>query len=373
MKNIVLVTWIGGGNFGTALQSFALHKKLELLGYNVSFLLNIPKRYTFKNKIKYLLQIMGFDLKKMKKLILPSHLSVKQQKLADFVSKNYNFCKPINDQSQLKKLIANTDVFVAGSDQIWNTVYKFDPFCFLDFAGDAKRIAYASSIGLQDFPEEHKSEVKRMLSKFSHIGLREDTAVHIVSKLLNRDDIVQVLDPTFFLDSDNWKSIGEDANVEIQLPQTYILCYLIGNNEWYKEQLKDVVAKTGIKNVIIIPSEENALFSIDGAIVYDEAGPLEFVKLIQKATFVCTDSFHATAISINLNVDFVEFIRFKASDKASQNSRIYDVLSHFNMMDRIYNAQDASWRERIDFSVSNNQLEIDREKSLDYLINAIEK
>ena len=373
MKNIVLVTWIGGGNFGTALQSFALHKKLEFLGYNVSFLLDIPKRYTFKNKIKYYLQLIGVDLKKAKKLICLIHLSTKQQKLADFVSKNYNLCRSINDKRQLKKLIADTDVFITGSDQIWNTIYKFNPFYFLDFAEDAKRVAYASSIGLQDFPEEHKPEIKRMLSKFSHIGLREETAVQIVSKLLNRNDILQVLDPTFLLDSNDWKNIGDEANIEIKLPQTYILCYLIGNNEWYKEQLNDVIAKTGIYNVIIIPAEENASFSIDGAIIYDAAGPLEFIKLIQKAAFVCTDSFHATAISINLNVDFVEFIRFNNSDKASQNSRIYDVLSHYNMMDRIYNIEDTSWSEKIEFSVSNKLLETDRKKSLDYLINAIEK
>lgn len=373
MKNIVLVTWIGGGNFGTALQSFALHRKLELLGYKVSFLLNIPKRYTFKNKIKYLLQLIGIDLKKVKKLLFPTHLSAKKQKLADFVSKNYNLCKSINDKRQLKKLIADTDVFITGSDQIWNTVYKFNLFCFLDFAGDAKRIAYASSIGLKDFPEEHKPEVKRMLSKFSHIGLREETAVQIVSKLLNRNDILQVLDPTFLLDSNDWKDIGNEANIEIKLPQTYILCYLIGNNDWYKEQVKDVIARTGINNVIIIPSEENASFSIEGVVSYNAAGPLEFIKLIQKASFVCTDSFHATAISINMNVDFVEFIRFKDSDKASQNSRIYDVLSHYKMMDRIYSVEDSSWSEKIDFSSSNKQLEMDRKKSLDYLINAIEK
>lgn len=372
MKNIVLVTWIGRGNFGTALQSYALHKKLELLGYKASFLLGIPNRDTVKNKIKYLLLSMGIDLRKAKNKIFSLHCSAKQQKMNDFISGNYNFCKPIGNKHQLKKMIADTDVFVSGSDQIWNTTYDFNPFYFLDFAEDAKRIAYASSIGLQDFPEEHKPEVKRMLSKFSHIGLREETAVQIVTKLLNRNDIVQVLDPTFLLDSNDWKNIGNEANVEIKLPQAYILCYLIGNNEWYKRQLNNVIDRTGINNVIIIPSEENASFSIDGALVYDAAGPLEFIKLIEKAAFVCTDSFHATAISINLNVDFVEFMRFKDSDKVSQNSRIYDVLSHYNMMDRIYGEGGTSWSEKMDFSVSNKQLELDRKKSLDYLINAIE-
>lgn len=373
MKNIVLVTWIGSGNYGTTLQSFALHKKIEKLGYNVTFIRGIPSNFTIKNRIKYFLQLLHIDIEKIKRHFNTRNQSVKQQKLSVFIDENYNIYKSIYCKKQLKKLIAKTDVFVTGSDQIWNTVYKFNPNNFLDFAGDAKRIAYASSIGLQDFPEEHKPEVRRMLSKFSHIGLREDSAVKVVSRLLDRNDIIQVLDPTFLLDFNDWNLICNKARIEVLLPKSYILCYLIGNNDRYKEQLKDVIAKTGINNIIIIPAAENATFSIKGATIYDEAGPLEFVRLIQKAAFVCTDSFHATAISINLNIDFVEFIRFENSDKASQNSRIYDVLSHYGLMDRIYKANDESWSKKIDFSNSNIRLSEDRKKSLDYLVNSIEK
>ena len=124
--------------------------------------------------------------------------------------------------------------------------------------------------------------------------------------------------------------------------------------------------------MVIIPAEENSDFSVDGAVLYNAAGPLEFVKLIENAAFVCTDSFHATAISINLNVDFVEFMRFENSDKASQNSRIYDVLTHYGLMDRIYTEDSADWSTAIDFAKPNAQLKTDREKSLDYLTNAIE-
>lgn len=373
MKKIVLVTWIGGGNYGTSLQSFALHRILEMLGYNVSFLSNIPKTFTYKNKIKYLLQLVGINLNGIRQSLLPSRLSLKQQKLKCFISNNYNICKPINDKIELKKLIAETDSFITGSDQIWNTIFGFDSFYFLDFAGDAKRIAYATSIGLRDFPEEHKPEVKRMLSKFSHIGLRENTAVKIVSGLLDRNDVVQVLDPTFLLTSDDWISIAEDANIEIVLPEKYLLCYLIGNNEWYRIQLMDVIERTCINKLIIVPAEENPSFSIDGATIYDAAGPLEFVELIRNASFVCTDSFHATTLAINLNVSFVEFIRFKETDKASQNSRIYDLLSHYDMMNRIYNIDSQQWSKPMVFSFSNKQLDTDRRLSLEYLVNSIEE
>ena len=62
MKNIVLVTWIGGGNYGTSLQSFALHRKLELLGYNVFFLRKFPDTFRFKDKVKCILCKLGIDI-----------------------------------------------------------------------------------------------------------------------------------------------------------------------------------------------------------------------------------------------------------------------------------------------------------------------
>lgn len=66
-------------------------------------------------------------------------------------------------------------------------------------------------------------------------------------------------------------------------------------------------------------------------------------------------------------------MRFSDSDKVSQNSRIYDVLTHYQLMDRIFSDQIAKWSYVIDFTFSNKQLEEDRKKSLDYLVNAIEK
>ena len=66
-------------------------------------------------------------------------------------------------------------------------------------------------------------------------------------------------------------------------------------------------------------------------------------------------------------------MRFSDSDKVSQNSRIYDVLTHYQLMDRIFSDQISKWSHVIDFTFSNKQLEEDRKKSLDYLVNAIEK
>lgn len=372
MKKIVIVTWIGSGNFGTTLQSFALHKKLELLGYNVCILSDDNIGKTWKHYIKYLLSKCRISIKSIKKIVKHESLSSSRNKLKIFISTNYNQIENVYIPSELNNVVRSTDVFVAGSDQIWNTINSFNSFYFLDFVKETKRIAYASSIGIEDFPPKHKPEVKRMLAKFAHIGLREETGVKAVSSLLGRNDIVQVVDPTLLLDNGEWGTFAEKANIEFVLPKRYILCYLIGKNEWYVKQIQKVRTLIGISDIIIVPAIENLDFMIKGAIKYEAAGPLEFIKLIKDAAFVCTDSFHATALSINMSKNFVEFMRFKDEYKASQNSRIYDILGHYNLLSRVYSEKHVEWANDILYEKISSILHEDRIKSLKFLVESIE-
>lgn len=365
---IVIVTWIGSGNYGTALQSFALHKYLEKKGYKVSILTSIPK-FAFKHIIKKILVTIGIF--KLKGYIGLNYKSIKEKKMHRFAAQKYNHCK-LYSKKDIKNLVETTDLFITGSDQIWNTRYKYDPTMFLDFAINKKRIAYASSMGISDFPEEHKEPVRKMLNKFSSIGVREESARIAIANLLGRNDVIQVLDPTFLLNAEEWAELVLSATLEIQMPEKFILCYLIGTNNEYKSQLENVKKKTGIESVVIIPSDENPFFSIEGAIYYKNAGPLEFVDLINRATLICTDSFHATAISINFNRDFVEFLRFKNTDKDSQNSRIYDVLNHYKLIRQLYSDETNQWLNSINYEEVNQILKEDRIKSTSYLIQAIE-
>jgi len=278
----------------------------------------------------------------------------------------------VNTRHQKDELLSKIDVFITGSDQIWNTYYNFNPFFFLDFAGNKKRIAYASSIGARDIKVECRNDVVALLSKFAHIGVREQSAVDCLKRYLPNKDIVQVLDPTFLLTRDDWKMFASKARIEINTPQRYIFCYLIGNRKEYAAQLEDVKSRYGIGKVVMIPSAENPEAKFDNTIIYDAAGPLEFVNLLLGASLVCTDSFHATALSINTGKNFVEFIRFDDSDEQSQNSRIYDILSHYSLSQRIYNSKNFGWAYNINYNVPYEKLERDRRKSINYLINAIQ-
>ena len=365
MKNIVVVTWKGGGNFGTCLQSYALYRKLIDLGFSVRFLTGIPQKYSVKLYIKWILSIFG--IRHIRKGPKKSIQQIKRDRFQQSCYKDV----VVYTKHQEHNLLKDTDCFITGSDQIWNTYYDFNPYYFLSFAKDKKRVAYASSIGTNSIKEDCKLDVRKFLLQFSHIGVREKQAVNILRNLTGRTDICQVLDPTFLLEPEDWTKMSMAAEFEIKLPQRYILCYLIGNNKWYEDQLLDVITMLGIKNVIIIPAVENPDFTSSKALVYKDASPVEFIWLLQHAAFVCTDSFHATALSINNSIPFVEFMRFQDTDKQSQNSRIYDLLTHYGLLNRIYIKGEMSWTTPIEYDVVQKILSNDRESSLDYLMNAI--
>lgn len=371
-KRIQIVTWLGNGNFGTSLQSYALYHFLSIKGYDCSILSSFNyKHFSLKGYLKMILSALGIMKIRERRKIKKASDSRKLMKLSEFFEHNIRQ-ESVSNPWQYRNLLRNTDVFCVGSDQVWNAYFNFSPFNFLDFAGNVKRISYASSMGTKDFPEEYKETIKNLLLKFAHISLRETTGRKAVSRLTGRNDIKTVLDPTFLLTAKDWNSVSEQSRIEISLPKNYMLVYLIGNNDNYPKQVRELQTKTGIENVIVIPAVENPNFEIKGFIVYRDAAVAEFVKLIKDAAWVCTDSFHATALSINIGKNFTEFLRFKDSDQGSQNSRIYDVLDTFMLQNRLYNEMQDLWSKPIDYKESHAILDHLRMDSTDWLVNAIE-
>lgn len=371
-KRIQIVTWLGNGNFGTSLQSYALYHFLSIKGYDCSILSSFNyKHFSLKGYLKMILSALGIMKIRERRKIRKAADSKKLIKLSEFFENNIRQ-EAVSNPCQYRKLLRSTDVFCVGSDQVWNAYFNFSPFNFLDFAANVKRISYASSMGTKDFPEKYKGTIKDLLLKFAHISLRETTGSEAVSRLTGRNDIKTVLDPTFLLNAEDWSSVAKQSQIEISVPKNYMLVYLIGNNDNYPKQVRELQEKTGIENIIVIPAVENPNFEIQGSIIYRAAAVAEFVKLLKDATWVCTDSFHATALSINFGKNFTEFLRFKDSDKGSQNSRIYDVLDTFKLQNRLYNEMQDIWSKPIDYKESHAILDHLRMDSTDWLINSIE-
>ena len=176
-KNLVIVTWLGSGNFGTSLQSFALHEYLKDRGYNVSILSSLPSTNGFVFYIKIFLRKLGLSFLRYK--WNQRKVSLRGKKFAEFNRKEYNY--PVLDTLFLRnRFYKTTDVFLSGSDQIWNTYYQFNPNMFLGFVHGNRKVAYASSIGTQNIKPEYRENVKNLLQDFYRIGVREKTAVPIL-------------------------------------------------------------------------------------------------------------------------------------------------------------------------------------------------
>ena len=120
------------------------------------------------------------------------------------------------------------DVFVCGSDQIWNPqIFReqdFDPAYFAAFAPETRKVSYAPSFGLPSLPLAHHAALRALVQGFSALSVREQNGEAILEEVCGRGSVT-VLDPTLLLDAAQWRGIA-------CLPQDdapYLLCYFISD------------------------------------------------------------------------------------------------------------------------------------------------
>ena len=370
IKKIGIVTWFESENMGTNLQAYALYEKLVSLGYDVSLISYFNyESWGLSTQVKNLLEKLGvLDFIRMNfGKAVSRKRKIRIYKFFFFfvkIEKTYS-------RKQYIRLLEQFDIFIYGSDQIWNPNH-LDSFYLLDFAANKKKIAYASSIGVREIPENLKIVYSKYLQSYSQIGLRETVGVNIVNELLGVKKAIKVVDPTFLLSSQEWRKLANLSKLEYK--DNFLFCYFIGNRKRYEEYLKNVYLQSGCSKIIVFCSMENSrtrFKSIPNIIYLKDSGMEDFVYLISQAKIVCTDSFHATAISINLQKNFVEFLRFNDKDGKSQNSRITDILGRYELTNRIYSPNNIEYLNAIHYQKKMEVLRHDIEDSVMFLKQAI--
>lgn len=350
-RKIGLVTWLGGPNYGTVLQSRALYEVLQSLGFDV----HVIHKDSF---------IYGLKLKLGLKKRYPGSLTVaRSAAMQSGEMKVHTFITEPGRKLFCRKMKA----FVCGSDQMWNTRFQFNPDFFIGFVSGKPKIAYAPSLGCGDFDPCTTARVKELLSGFSAISVRESSGRKAVEELTGRKDVEVVLDPVFLPGKGFWASFaaGNDEHKE----GGYLLCYLLRKDGSHCNMVKEVAAQYGLGSIVIVQSYENPGFTVDGATTVTGAGPKEFVSLVANAAAVLTDSFHGTAFSLIFNRPFITSKRFDDTDPASQNSRITDLLESLGLEGRMYG--NDSWHDAIDWPEVNKRLAEQAEASSSYLSKAL--
>ncbi len=260
------------------------------------------------------------------------------------------------------------DVYVAGSDQIWNPYIfqdkQFDPPFLLGFVREGRRIAYAPSLGVPELPEDKAEELRRFLTPFSALSVREKRGQVLLREAAGRDARV-VLDPTLLLTGEDWGELA--AAPKRQGP--YILCYFVSDPGEAAPYALALSARTGWPIVQLAGARRK----IDGAaeLVFD-AGPREFLGLFRHASAVVTNSFHGAAFSLQFQKDF--FTSMSPRERAEPTfSRIYSLLSRLGCADRIVGLEaTAPVDAPMDYGAVYEKLAAARADSLAYLRAAVE-
>lgn len=417
-KRIKLITFAPHPNFGTCLQSYALNNVLQRMGHDVEFIYNgreIPpltfsmyvKKSISKIARKILSESMLILLKERlgkrtrgKKsssndpvvLQLPDYRmlywlsklpgyekcfkmykckNLQWRKVYQFTYEDNNFkMRRIYTHKQYNEVVADTDIFITGSDQIWNPYCGgFNPMMFVEFGKDKKRIAYSSSIAQPEIPQQIKERMKQDLLKFKYIGVREQRSVELLNVLLGRTDIRLVVDPTYLLSMEEWMEFGEKAVLEFPLPKKYIFCYFVGDKrkEIYEQMVQDVKKFTGIDDVVTLECYNRKL-NYGGGKLYKDGGPYEWVYLLRHASYICMDSFHATVFALKFKKEFVHALKNSDDETESQNTRMYDIFNRYGLSHKIYfPSSSESWQLPIDYSKVTPIMELEIENSIKFL------
>lgn len=222
----------------------------------------------------------------------------------------------------------------------------------------SKRIAFSASIGKSELEENEKEQMREALLKYDAISVREDTAVQILNGLGIQS--THISDPTLLLPKKFWQDLASPRIVQ----GNYVLIYQLNHNRKFDEYALKFAKQKGCKLIRLCTRYDQA--RLPGKGIYLPT-PEEFLSLLTHASYIITDSFHATAFALNLNTEVICVYPNNFS------SRINDLLEAVNLGNRhLTDFSDYQIANNpTDFSVVNNYLLSEREKATTFLKAAL--
>lgn len=205
--------------------------------------------------------------------------------------------------------LLDADVFMTGSDQVWGPTMNghYDDAYFLFFVENRKKTAYAASFGRTDFPPLILAEYKKLLSSYSAIAVRENTAVDLLRRMGIRC-AGQVLDPTLLL-TEEW-----ERHIRKGIKRKYVLVYQIHNDPALNDYAIRFARQIRLPLYRISPTFHQ--FRRGGKFV-NLPDLSDFLSYIKNCTYCVTDSFYGTAFALNFNPQFIEILPNNKTEKAS--------------------------------------------------------
>lgn len=302
-------------NYGAVLQAYALSECLKSMGHDVEFTDYQPDRIARQYQWKW--KYCGLHPTNFIYLLL-------QKRFNHFRSTNLKLSNRL--YRSLEELMAHppkADVYICGSDQIWNPeITGLDSAYFLDFGSkDVKRIAYAGSFGKTELTAEQRQQVKQYVSGLNYLSVRETSGAELINTICGRR-AEYVVDPTLLID--NYDSITEPC----QAKEGYVLVINLQNNTLL-DRTADFVSRELNLPKVVLNNYSLRLWEQRGKRLFP--GPGGYLGLIKHASFVVTNSFHGIVFAIVFKKPFLA--TSLSGDKTQRNSRITGLLKVAGLSD----------------------------------------
>lgn len=367
--------WESKNNYGQILQLFALQKIVGDLGHN-PFLIRykrIPIPYksenfvvNFKIKLKNFLKFIYTTIRGLfvkKKLANDEKRKFEEFKKKYIVSEGSDYL----DYKDLIKKPPVADVYIVGSDQVWNNNFSVSAEAFLLGFGNnkIKRIAYAASFGQKKLSDKTNQLFNKYIQNFNSVSVREESGVDICMDL-KVSNPEWVLDPTLLFTKEDWIKMLELPDIKEE--QKSIFIYTLGNSKILDKD-KFIGYANSLKDYKVVHASANS----------DDSGNVlptipEWVNYIKNAELVITTSFHGMVFCILNNTNFI--VLPNTGHAEGMNERIYSVLTLLNLEEHMiesFSEKTVSniFSKKIDWNSINNILENKRKFSIEFLKNAI--
>jgi len=347
LKSITL-TLHHTNNYGAFLQAFALQQflgeKNEILDYIRGYKDNLGRA----RRIPFLWRIISL-YRHVKTIRIPILEEVSSLRKTKFFT----------NREQLLKSDIKADVFIVGSDQVWNGGAAGSSVYLLDFVkGNSKKISYAASKNCVRWPKETEEKNIPYLRKFNAISVREESFAEYLRSLgLNA---VCVCDPAILHTADfyhkkfNLEKNDNSKNID---SSSHIFIYKIREN---------IPILVNYKSIIVNLKERKTFVSVS-----------KWLSLIDKAEFVLTDSFHCIVFSLLFHKQFAVF-QNNGKDRG-MNERFHTILGRTNLEYRLLEGTETEEqileivKRQVDWEQMDAVLEEWRNYSKNWLMEALEK
>lgn len=354
-------------NVGASLQAYALVTYLRSLGHEAE-IIDYKPDYLSNHYRLWGLNNLVYDKPALRELYnlvkLPGRIKArcsKRKKCFDTFTRDFlpRTQRRYTSNDELKRNPPEADVYLAGSDQIWNSFFPNgkDPAFYLNFvpAGRVKA-SYAASFAAEDVAEEWKPQVRQWLSGLDAISVRESTGVGIVERL-GIPGAVQVLDPVFLLPKEEWKRLAQP----LPRKEPYIFLYDFDRNDTLGRTARILADRMGWRLYSYLKNPY-------ADCCFHRYGPLTFLSLVKDAQLVMSNSFHGTAFSLIFEKRF-----WTVNRREAINTRMRDLTALAGVPERLRSDLQGDLMQPMDYDSVRKKLKKEISNSQEYLKGVLQR